>query len=256
MIDKNFLKEYFLKPLCYAAVIVLVLYLLNKFTYFNFSVGSNNSYNSFEVIGVGKVTVIPDIATTTFTVTEKGKTQEAARSAANAKQNQAVTALEKIGIAKEDIKTTGFYVNPNYEDTVIQLDAPQSINTIRPLKPAQNGNIANITTQVKAKDITDMNKAIDALTEIGLSVSGVEYTQADQEKYVMEAQSKAIQDAKVQAKYLAEAACMCAMASVAGECMLRFPSIICRLSRRRTLTICDAACFIFPTSIVSGNNSW
>lgn len=198
MINKALIREYFIKPLCFAAVLVLVLFLLNKFTYFNISLTSNNSYNSFEVIGVGKVTKIPNIAQTTFTIEEKGETQENAKNAANSKQNQAIKKLEALGIQKKDIKTTGFFVSPNYEDATTLIYPPQP--------RTQKGYIANIATTVKSPDIDRINKAIDALTALGMNVGGVTYSYADQTAYQNEAQAKAIQDAKTQAESLAKVA--------------------------------------------------
>lgn len=198
MIDKKLLKEYFLKPLCFAAVIVLVLFLLNKFTYFNISLSSNNNYNSFEVIGVGTVTKVPNIAQTTFTVQEKGTTQADAKNAATTKQDQAQKELEKIGIQKTDITTSGFNVSPNYENSPTTLSFPN--------RQVQQGYLATISTTVKSSKVDQINKAIDALTKLGINVGGVNYSYADQTTYKEEAQAKAIQNAKTQAENLAKAA--------------------------------------------------
>lgn len=199
VIDKPFLKEYLLKPVCFALVFVVVLFLLNKFTYFNFSLGSNQNFNSFEAVGTGKVTAVPNVAQTTFNIQERAATQEAARAAANTKQNQAIEALKKLGIKEADIKTTGFYVNPNYETTTDSL-------IVRPPSTQQNGYVADVTTSVKAENVETLNKAIDALTKIGMNVGGVEYTFDDREKYVLEAQNKAIAQAKIQAQDWAKSA--------------------------------------------------
>lgn len=203
---KSFFVNYLLKPLSYVFVVLLSLYFLNMFSYFNFSLGSNNSFNSFEVIGTGKVNIIPNIAMTNFTIQEKGKTQEEARSAANTKQNQALSSLEKIGIKKEDIKTTGFYVNPNYENEVVPLQGQAEPAIYPPRNQVQNGYVAVITTEVKASKIELLNQAIDSLTTIGANVGGVSYTQDDREKYILQAQNKAIENAKVQAQDWAKSA--------------------------------------------------
>lgn len=205
-IDKEFLKEYFLKPVLFAVVLVGVLFLLNQFTYFNFSIGSNNSYNSFEVIGTGKVKAVPNIATTTYTVTETAKTEEEARSAANEKQNQALAEIKEIGIAETDI-TSNIYVNPNYDPTPLNATEPTQDSLIfPPRQPVQNGYVATITTEVKSSDVEKINQAIDAVTAIGATVGGVSYTFDDQEKYKMEATDKAVANAKQQAENMAEAA--------------------------------------------------
>ncbi len=193
-------KNYLLKPFCYALVIVATLFILNKFTSFNISLGSNNNYNTFEVVGIGKVTAVPNIAQTTFTINEKGVTQEDAKNAANTKQNQALSVLTALGIPRENIKTIGFYVNPNYDSTV------QLQTQIAPVRPFQNGYVATITTQVKGSSADQVSRAIDKLTALGMNVGGVEYTYADKQQYINQAQSIAIANAKKQAQSIAKAA--------------------------------------------------
>lgn len=200
---KEFFKVYLLKPICYVTIVLAALFLLNQFTFFNVSLGSNQNYNSFEVIGTGTVTAVPDIAQTTFSISEKGATQEAARTAANTKQTEAISELTKLGVKKEDIKTTGFYVNENYEETAVPLMDTMSI---RPGTTKQNGYVANVTTTVKAQKVETLNQAIDKLTAIGINVGGVEYTFDDRQKYVNEAQDAAIKKAKEQAQNIAKAA--------------------------------------------------
>lgn len=202
-IDRSFLKEYFLKPLLFAIVLVGVLFLLNQFTYFNFSIGSNNTYNTFEVVGVGKVSATPNIATTTYTITETAATEEAARSAANEKQNQALSKLKNIGITEQDI-TSNIYINPNYETEPLQSGGEPLIYP--PTRQVQNGYTATITTEIKSKDVEKVNQAIDAVTTIGATVSGVSYTLDDQEKYKQEATVLAVEDAKKQAEEIAKTA--------------------------------------------------
>lgn len=202
-IDKAFLKENLLKPILLALIFVGVLFFLNQFTYFNFSLGSNNTYNTFEVIGSGEVTAVPNIATTNYTITETADTEESARSAANEKQNQALSNLTKIGIEENDI-TSNIYINPNYETEPLQGGAEPLIYP--PTRQVQNGYTATITTEIKSKDIEKINKAIDAVTAIGATVGGVTYAFDDEKKYKQEAVDKAIEDAKLQAENMAKTA--------------------------------------------------
>lgn len=195
------LKDYFLKPLCFAIVILITLFFLNQFTYFNISLGSNSNLNSFEVIGEGKITATPSIATTSFSIEEKGTTQEAAKNAANTKQNAALKELEALGIQKKDITST-VSVNPNYEVTPL---SESQVQIYPPTKQVQNGYVAFVSTEVKGSK-GQLDKAIDKLTALGLNVGGVSYTFADRQQYVNEAQDKAISNAKEQAQNLAKAA--------------------------------------------------
>lgn len=203
MFDKAFLKEYLLKPFCYAVVIVLSLLILSKVTALNFSLASNSEKSSFAVVGTGKVTVTPTIATTTFTVQEKGDTQEQAKNAANDKQNQAIQILTSLGIKKGDIKTTSFTVTQNYEDSTVPNAQPMLYP--RP-QTVQKGYIATATTQVKAEKVDQLNQAIDKITALGINVGGVEYTLADQETYKAQAVRMAVEDAKKKAQELSKAA--------------------------------------------------
>ncbi|HMS23035.1 MAG TPA: SIMPL domain-containing protein [Candidatus Levybacteria bacterium] len=195
---KVFFKNYLLSPICYIVLTLITLFILNQFSYFNISLSSNNNYNTFEVIGTGKVTAAPNIATTLFTIEEKGTTQEQAKNSANAKQNQAIKDLTALGIPKANIKTTGFFVNPNFEDETLTLQAPA--------RRVQQGYIATVTTQVKGENVDQINKAIDKLTALGINVGGVEYQYKDKQQYVNEAQDKAIANAKEQAQNIAKAA--------------------------------------------------
>lgn len=196
---KEFFKAYLLKPLCYVVIILAALWVLNQFTYFNLSLSSNNNFNSFEVIGVGKVSTTPKEVGTTFTVSEKGTTQKEAQDAANKIQNQAISTLTELGISKANIKTTGFNVSPNYEEGEAQT-------LIYPPRQVQNGYVATISTTVKKSTVDQINKAIDQLTALGVNVGGVDYQNSDQTQLQNEAQAKAIKNAQEQAQNLAKAA--------------------------------------------------
>lgn len=197
---REFFKHYLLQPICYIVLILITLFILNQFTYFNISLSSNNNYNSFEVIGTGKVSVTPQDARISFVASGKGATQEAAKNAANNIQNQAISALTSLGIPKANITTNSISVNPNYEEqtTVQPLIYP-------PARSVQNGYIATVNTQVKGT-ISQINNAVDKLSTLGANVSGVEYVSSDQTKLTEQAQAKAIENAKEQAQNIAKAA--------------------------------------------------
>lgn len=198
---KEFFRNYLLKPICYIALILLTLFVLNQFTYFNISLGSNNNFNTFEVIGTGKVSTIPKDAKISFTVEQKGTTQQEAKNAANKIQNQAVLNLVTLGISKANIKTNSISVNPNYE---IEEGSPQSL-IYPPGRQVQNGYVASISTSVKGS-ISQINKSVDALSSLGANVGGVEYVSANKEELTQQAQAKAIEDAKRKAQNIARAA--------------------------------------------------
>ncbi len=194
----SFFKQYLLTPICYVAVILVTLFILNQFSYFNISLSSNNNFNSFEVIGTGRVSSTPKTAGTSFSVEGKGKTQEEAKNNANVIQNQALELLTSIGIDKANIKTNSFSVNPNYEFSEGSSQFPT--------RQVQNGFVANVSTTISKTPIEKINKAIDQLSSIGANVNGIDYGAGDQTEIVNEAQTKAIQNAKEQAANIAKAA--------------------------------------------------
>lgn len=196
-----FFVSYLLKPVCYIALILITLFILNQFTYFNISLGTNNNFNTFEVIGTGKISTVPQDARISFTVEKKRTTQEAAKDAANKIQNQAVSKLLALGIPRENIKTTNISVNPNYE---IKEGSPQPL-VYPPGRQVQNGYVAILSTQIKGS-INQINKSVDLLSSLGANVGGVEYISKNKEELKEQAQAKAIADAKKQAQNIAQAA--------------------------------------------------
>lgn len=148
-------------------------------------------------MGTGKVSTTPQDARVSFTVEQKGATQEEAKNAVNKILDQTNPTLTSLGIKKTDIKTVSFSVNPNYE--------MQSGVVVYPGKQVQNGYVATAITQIKGT-VNQINKAVDALSALGTNVGGVEYVSTDQTKLMQEAQAKAIDDAHAQAENIAQAA--------------------------------------------------
>ena len=73
----EFLNQRDVKRSVVAVLVLLAVFLLVKSINelkINGTIGSNNFSNTISVSGEGKVSVVPDIATFSFTVTEKTKT--------------------------------------------------------------------------------------------------------------------------------------------------------------------------------------
>lgn len=201
MVDMNNKYSYLIQPLISAALVLLVLFIFQKFTTGSFT---NAPKRIFEVQGTGTVTVTPKTVQTDFTIHETGTTQADAQQKGNDKQNQATDLLTKLGFLKKDIKTINYNVSPNYDNSVpnIMMYPP------RPQGNSQNGYVINIDTQIQTDDVNRINKAIDQLTALGTNVSGVSYNSSptDTNKYKDEARAKAIADAREKAMSMAKAA--------------------------------------------------
>lgn len=162
--------------------------------------------------GEGEAFAIPDIATFSFTVTESGKTVQAAQDKLNNKINAALAAVRELGIEEKDIKTTNYNVYPKYEWN--QRPCPLSAvgagaeTSYYPCPSGKNELVGYEVSQTILIKSRDTAKAPDLVTKVGetgvSNISGVEFTVDDREKYVAEAREQAIKKAKENAKKLAK----------------------------------------------------
>ena len=116
---------------------------------------------TISVQGKGEVYAVADTALFSYSVMEKAATVKLAQDKATEKTNKAIKYLKDNGIEEKDIKTTGYYVNPQYEYTqptaCTQFYCP-------PGKQVLSGYEVNQSIEVKVRDT---GKAGDLLTGIG-----------------------------------------------------------------------------------------
>ena len=185
-------KNLFIAPLATIVILFIGLFIYGKFVGpVNFSIGQNPN-RTFDVTGTGKATVVPNSFTTTFTVNESGTTQKDAQDKGNIKQNKALEVLSILGFDKKDIQTANYSINPTYDYNNGQNKA--------------TGYSIDISTTVKSKDKTKIEKAIDQIASLGVNVQGVNLDTADDSGAKDEARTKAVGDAKAKAESLAKAA--------------------------------------------------
>jgi uncharacterized protein len=158
--------------------------------------------NSISITGEGEVAAVPDVAKFNFSVRVTAPTVEAAQQEAAKKSNAALDLLKKSGIAEKDIKTTAVNVYPHYEYSYCQT--PNCSN-----EPKVTGHDADQSFTVTVRDIVTKPKLAGELM-IGIGAVGVtdistlEFTVDNPEALQAEARSKAIADARTQAKQLAK----------------------------------------------------
>lgn len=99
--------------LIFSASIILASWLISN-TGFSIrnsgSVGAGgvSQVDSVAVNGVGKIEVIPDMATINVTAREKAKSAQEAQQKMNSKVNQLITAIKAAGVKEEDISTNSY----------------------------------------------------------------------------------------------------------------------------------------------------
>lgn len=153
---------------------------------------TSNRASELSVVGEGKVEVIPDTAYVDVGVTtDNAATPDAAQNEINSKNNTIVEAMQKLGIQKENIKTTNYSLYPNY-------NYDNGRNTI-------TGYSGSVTLTVKVSDVKKAAEVVQAATTAGANqVQGTRFVVDKPENYRETAREKAIANAKEQATKLAK----------------------------------------------------
>jgi uncharacterized protein len=147
------------------------------------------------VTGSGKVYLTPDIAYITIGVHTEGENAAEAVAANNTQSQKVIDALLAQGIAEKDIQTTNFSIYPQQE---YDTDG----------KPT--GKIKYIVDNsvfVTVRDIDNVGDVLDAAVKAGANtISGIQFDVADKTAALSEARAAAVNDARVKAEELADAA--------------------------------------------------
>ena len=156
--------------------------------------------NTITVSGKGEVQVTPDIAELSFAVIEEAKSVAVAQEAVTKKMNTILLALDDIGVAEKDIKTTSYNIVPRYE-----------YGEIRPEIYYPEGNRVLVGYEVShwvSIKIRSLDKAGEILANIGnmgvSNLSGLNFIVEDEEKAMRDARRLAVKDAKEKARALAD----------------------------------------------------
>lgn len=163
--------------------------------YFNISypvqVTTRSTSGELAVVGEGKVDAVPDMATVNVGITvNNAPTVADAQNQISKTNNAVISALQALGVQKQDITTSNYSVNPAYS-----YDA--SANRIT----GYNGDVSLV---VKIRNVTLAPQVVEVATKNGANqVGNIQFTIDHPEKYREMARDNAIKNAKVQAQKLA-----------------------------------------------------
>ena len=158
---------------------------------------------TISVSGKGEITVIPDIATVSFSVTTEAAIVSDAQESATKKMNAAIAAVRGFGIEEKDIKTTGYNISPRYEYS--KIGVPCTEWGCPPGKQILTGYQVSQNVSVKIRKIADAGKILSKLGETGVSdISGLTFSIDKEDVAKNDARGKAIDDAQAKAKVLAK----------------------------------------------------
>ncbi len=154
---------------------------------------TDQATNTISVMGIGSVTLTPDVATVVVGVNERASTASAAQSEAASAMSSVLAAVKKHGIANSDLATVNVGLNPVYD---------YSNNSQKLL-----GFEASQSLQVKVRNLSDTGKLIDDAVSAGAtSVQGISFSVNDPTAATSQARTAAIADARARALELARAA--------------------------------------------------
>lgn len=150
-----------------------------------------NQQQDLVVTGSGKVFTKPDIATVSLGVKTQALKSQDAVNQNNEKMTAITKAVKDLGIEDKDIQTTNYSLNPVYDWT----DRGQVFK----------GYSLDQAITVKIRDFSKINDVLDKATTAGANTVGsLQFTIDDKEKFLSEARSQAIAEAKIKAQNLAK----------------------------------------------------
>lgn len=151
-------------------------------------------YMSVSVSGSATVTLTPDMASFSISVSETGQTTWEAQQMANAKMQDIYDILhDDFGIVAEDIRTTSMSLYPEY-----RYEDGQQILV---------GQTASQSISVTVHRLDDLAPIVDNLSSVtGISLSSISLDASEKDESMSQARRLAMQDAMDKARDYAEAA--------------------------------------------------
>ncbi len=181
-------------------VIVALIILVKAFSPDGYR-GPDAQKDTIVVSGKGELTVKPDMATVSFSVTSENLDVSKASDAVNTKIGNIVTSLKADGVSESDIKTTGYNIYPryNYVNGAVQA-YPYGGGT-----QVLAAYVVTQSVELKIRDLSKAGKVITDLSGLGVTdMSGLTFTNDKYDDLVRQARDAAIADARSQAQSLAK----------------------------------------------------
>jgi len=150
---------------------------------------------SMSVNGIGRVTIVPDIATINIGVRSESEVVTDALDGNTAQANAIARVLKQLGIEDKDIQTSNFNIYPSerYDPMTGQVEG--------------RFFVVENTVNVTVRDLSSLGQVLNAVVEAGAnSIYGISFNVDDRSAAVAEARELAIQEAKAKAEVIAEAA--------------------------------------------------
>ncbi|MFV0476893.1 MAG: SIMPL domain-containing protein [Parahaliea sp.] len=175
-------------------IVLLLLLLLSTF-----SQAQEKALAQIRVSGQGSVSLIPDTAQISLTVTRQADTAAEALAANSQAMDKVLSAMKEAGIADQDLQTSGFGIEPRY---IYPEQRGNSIN-----EPKLVDYFVRNTLNVRVRTIEHSGSLLDTAVKSGVNAGGhISFSHSNPAPAFEQARTLAIKNALAKAKTLAEAA--------------------------------------------------
>jgi uncharacterized protein YggE len=148
------------------------------------------------VIGEGKVSLKPDIATINVGAEARANTVSEAKAEVDAQMAAIAAALQEAGVAEKDIQTSHYSIHYEQEPMPVMREGSALEN--------QGGYRVSNMVRVTVHDVEKAGDVLDAVVQAGANqVYGVTFTVSDESTWQSEARARAMADARSRAQELA-----------------------------------------------------
>ena len=143
---------------------------------------------TLQINAESKINRAPDIAYITAGVTEERATASEAMTAQAAAMNGVFSALEKAGIAKKDMQTSGLSLYPRYD----YIEVKQRDGSVRG-EQKLGGYVATNNITARVRNLDTLGATIDRLVKAGSNTfSGVSFAIEDDKQIKNDARAQAM----------------------------------------------------------------
>ncbi|MBN1581841.1 MAG: SIMPL domain-containing protein [Anaerolineae bacterium] len=146
------------------------------------------------VVGLGKISLVPDIARISIGAQARASTVAVARNEVEQKMAAVAAALTELGIAEKDLQSS--YYSIYYEQEPYQPSVSEEGSVEEPK------GVYNVSSmlEVTVRDVEKAGEVLDGAVAAGANqVYGVTFTVSDNSKWESQAREKAMADAKLRA---------------------------------------------------------
>lgn len=176
------------KFLAMASALALTAALMNPLN----TLAANPGMGEITVGGTGAVNMTPDVAYVSLGVNAQDASPKKAQEKNNEAVEKVIAALKAMGIAEKDIRTTNFYMYPNYGNSGKGMELI-------------TGYTVNNTVTATVRDIKIVGEVLSEAADAGANVSnGVQFGLLDSSAAYNEALTLAMENASDKAQTIAK----------------------------------------------------